>query len=601
MEQKTTQRRLIRTVRRTKLQSRLLVTCLLMSLVPVLIVGLYAYNVYTNSINRHLGQSAEQTVKLLDTAMVSELEKYTTPISAISVTDTVQDILSTPAEERSVGDGSVTQAIKQQVLDNPAQSPYMRTILVFDKDRNVLYDRGFDYVTPERMGEIIDGIDAASPRDSLQYLPSNRPTDTLILGRKIYRFARSNEPIGYILFYIDEGLISNHVFSDISFGPDSNILLIDSNGTVLSSKDRALMGQSLNGTDGLYGKITEAAARGETTFNTRINGMQHLVVFSHNSSFNSYFVATIPQTYITGETRHITAGLALVAVGTILVGLIVTVVVYLSIVQPIRRIMAFCSDAAKGSRDGKLEDDSPDELGILARAVDTFVQENQELADKSKRDERKKRDLELERLQYQINPHFLFNTLNTLKWVAVINEVPVLEEGISSLSQLLQSTLMQKDETISIGEEIENLKHYFAIQKIRYADCFTVEYRVDESLLAHKVPRFILQPLAENAILHGMREGGQCIHIIIDCHRMPNGDISLTVEDDGLGFEAAAVREMQKERFSGIGLSNVHERIRLHFGKPYGLQIESRLNTGTVCRIVLPGTEQVREGGGEDV
>lgn len=118
-------------------------------------------------------------------------------------------------------------------------------------------------------------------------------------------------------------------------------------------------------------------------------------------------------------------------------------------------------------------------------------------------------------LQSQINPHFLFNTLNTLKWIAVINQVPALSDGISSLSDLLRNTILNKEEKIPIKEEMNNINNYVAIQKIRYGNNFVIEYHLDETLLNHRIPKFILQPMVENSIIHGSYDNGHKITIEI--------------------------------------------------------------------------------------
>ncbi|NLD59787.1 MAG: sensor histidine kinase [Clostridiales bacterium] len=577
----------MRALRKTRLQNRLLAVCLLLSLIPVLVVGLFAYRVYTTSINRNLAGSAEQAVRLLNTTVASELGKFAAYINTISVSDTVQTILLRPESERILPDGSVALAIKQRVQEVPAQSRYLKNIRVVDRSGNVLYDLGFDDIPRSQFDEVLKGVEAASPNDSLQYVRTYRGVDALVLGRKIHQFARPRLHIGYILVYIQESLLSQSVYGGIDFGPGSNILLMDGRGRVLSSRENSLLGASFGGEGALLSAVEAARQSGLAELRAELGGEKHLVVFDYNRDLDTYFLATIPESVVTQETSRITERLALVAAVTAVMSLLVAILIYRSIVGPVRRVMRFCEEATQAKTEGHILDESPDELGYLARAIDRFVHEIQRLLHKSKQDERRKRALELEMLQYQINPHFLFNTLNTLKWVAVMNEVPVLSEGISSLSQLLQSTLLGTEEAVPLREELENVRHYISIQKIRFADSFSVDYAVDESLLCVPVPRFILQPLVENAIIHGAREDGRSVRITIGGERTSSGDIELTVRDDGQGFKAVDVQKKAREGFSGIGLSNVHERIRLGYGEPYGLAIESEIGAGTLCTITL--------------
>ena len=574
-------------LRRVRLQPRLLVSYLFLSLVPVLVVGAFAYNVYTRSIERNLAQSAEQAVKMLNATVVSELEKYASYINSISVSETVQTVLQRPESARVPLEGSVALAIKQRVQELPVQSVYLKNIRIVDSSGKVIYDQRYNDIPDMDFPSILETLDAASPQDSLQFVKTYRGVNNLVLGRKIYAFARPSVHIGYILIYIDETLLSGTIFPDIRFG-ESNILLMNGSGIVLSSQNKELLGANLLEGDGFYGLLQAAAKRGESNFSTEIGGAPHLVIFDYSPAIDTYFIATIPDEFITGETGSITQRLIFVAALMILISFGIAMLIYRSITLPIRRIVRFCSEATEDKITRHIDDQSPDELGFLTLTVDRFVHQIQGLLHKSKLDGRRKRELELEMLQYQINPHFLFNTLNTLRWVAVLNEVPVLSEGISSLAQLLQSTLLEKDEMIPLSEELENVKHYVSIQRIRYGDSFQFDCRVEDALESVLVPRFILQPLVENAILHGAWGNGRSIRITVSAESFNDSDMLLAVVDDGQGFDPQDMTRPIKERFSGIGLPNVHERLTLTFGAPYGLTVESTPGEGTVCRILLP-------------
>jgi two-component system sensor histidine kinase YesM len=272
--------------------------------------------------------------------------------------------------------------------------------------------------------------------------------------------------------------------------------------------------------------------------------------------------------------------------------------IYRSVASPINRIMTKCRSTPQTGE--PLGDESLDELGFLSRAIDQYTADLEAMTQMRVVDQRRKRELELEALQYQVNPHFLFNTLGTLKWVAIINDAPpVISKGITSLSELLRSVLLSKDEMIPIREELENLAHYFMIQRIRYAECFEVVNEIDLTAEENKIPRFILQPLAENAILHGSEGGTRQIVITVRCARTPEG-VLLEILDNGNGFDPSAVRNNHDEKFSGIGLSNVDERLKLYFGDRHGLDIRSRPGEGTVCRLLIPDRPDM-EGDADDV
>lgn len=282
--------------------------------------------------------------------------------------------------------------------------------------------------------------------------------------------------------------------------------------------------------------------------------------------------------------------LALLMIG---VALTMTLYTYMSISQPIDHMIHTCQAISDGNLEMRIQDHANDELSYLSDNIDGMVTEIQLLLEQRQLDEAKKRDLELRMLQYQINPHFLFNTLNTLRLVAQMNQDKVVSEGICSLSELLKNTLLNDREFITIQEEIDNLKHYFSIQAIRYAGSFHVNYELEDGLSGYLLPKLILQPLAENSVLHGSYNDGTIMEIHVSCKR-DGKDILLEIRDEGKGFDMNDKNTCPKG-LGGIGNRNVNDRIHLYFSNDYGLNIVSRPGHGTCCTIRIPALDSDSE------
>lgn len=307
----------------------------------------------------------------------------------------------------------------------------------------------------------------------------------------------------------------------------------------------------------------------------------------------SYLISTVLPliliylyTYFLYGSTELTGQILVVALLMMGIALTMTLYTYMSISHPIQYMIRTCQDISEGDLETRIQDHANDELAYLSDTIDGMVTEIQLLLEQHQQSEAKKRDLELKMLQYQINPHFLFNTLNTLRLVAQMNQDRIVSEGIRSLSELLKNTLINDQEFITIQEEIDNLKHYFSIQAIRYAGSFHVNYHISEELSAYLLPKLILQPLAENSVLHGSYNDGSIMEIYISC-RWEGKDILLEVRDEGKGFDihdkAAAPKGL-----GGIGSRNVNDRIHLYFSDDYGLTVTSQPGEGTCCRILIP-------------
>lgn len=247
--------------------------------------------------------------------------------------------------------------------------------------------------------------------------------------------------------------------------------------------------------------------------------------------------------------------------------------------------------------------ESQDEIGILTRTFQDMLGEINVLIEKIKNKEREENELKFEMLLAQINPHFLFNTLNSIKWMSVVAHTDNITATITSLGRLLEISMNKVNDILPVKEELTNIKSYIQIQQIRYPGQFEVKYDIDETMLLCPTPKLILQPLVENSILHNI-EHREFLTIRITGRRK-NGLLEFTVLDNGCGIPADKLESiMQPNReprsgrvFNGIGVYNVHERIRLIYGNEYGLKYESDGSTYTKAVISFPDTSETGEKG----
>lgn len=231
-----------------------------------------------------------------------------------------------------------------------------------------------------------------------------------------------------------------------------------------------------------------------------------------------------------------------------------------------------------------------DEVGILERSFHVMKDNISVLIAENQIKERKKQAAELKALQAQIRPHFLFNTLNAVRWAALNNNPQKAATMVLLLSKLLKMTLVKGDEMIPLALEIENLQSYAEIFRLRHGTQFELTCTLDREILQYKIPRLLLQPLVENAIIHGfanLKAGGQ----ITISNLKKDGLLILLIRDNGKGIAAATPSDPTATgdlKFSGMGISNVAERIKLYYGDAYGLIINSLPGVGTTIEVTLP-------------
>ncbi|MGG1520047.1 sensor histidine kinase [Paenibacillus oryzisoli] len=275
--------------------------------------------------------------------------------------------------------------------------------------------------------------------------------------------------------------------------------------------------------------------------------------------------------------------------------LVISALISARISQPIKRLRKSMEMVEKGHFDTYIHVRGADEVEQLSRRFNLMVSRVRELMDQSIREQETKRKNELEVLQSQINPHFLYNTLNSVVRMVGSDRKEEVVTTITSLSKFFRISLSKGKTVITIGEEIEHIRNYLIIQKMRYKDKFNYEIDVPESLLTYRTPKLILQPFVENALYHGIEYMADTGHIVVAVAQ-EGETIVMQVRDNGVGMSEDTLKslltgQVKSKDGSGVGLRNVHERIQLIYGRGYGVSIASELEEGTTVTIRIPALE----------
>ncbi|WMC94255.1 sensor histidine kinase [Kineothrix sp. MB12-C1] len=284
--------------------------------------------------------------------------------------------------------------------------------------------------------------------------------------------------------------------------------------------------------------------------------------------------------------------LIVVIIGAVIVGFAIS----RSVVDPIVELCKTTEEVARGNFDVRVEVNSSDETAILAESFNRMISEMGELVEGIKQEQLNLRDAELKLLQAQINPHFLYNTLDTIMWMAEAGQKEEVVDLVSSLSGFFRTTLSKGRDFISVGEEVSHIQSYLEIQKFRYRDI--MDYEIDIPIHMHRYPilKLTLQPLVENALYHGIKNkrGKGTIKVSGECK---DDMLIFTIRDDGIGMTKEQLMELHSnikkeqgddEIAAGFGLANVNERIRLNYGKEYGLIFSSIYGQGTSVSVTIP-------------
>lgn len=284
----------------------------------------------------------------------------------------------------------------------------------------------------------------------------------------------------------------------------------------------------------------------------------------------------------------------------LIMSILISILFSSSVVKPIRVLQKLMAKVEDGNLNSYYKITGNDEIAQLGKSFNNMLTKINDLINKVYTEQNKKRKAEFQALQSQIKPHFLYNTLDTIQWKAIeVNDFEV-ADMITALSNLFRISISKGKEIITLGEEIDHIKSYLLIQKIRYEDILEYTILFDESLNKCKVLKLLIQPIVENAIYHGIKNKRSKGLIEISIFKEKN-DICITVKDDGIGIKAeelkiinSQLQEIRKENNNvGFGLFNVNERIKLSYGTSYGVKISSIFGNGTEVIIKIPIVNEV--------
>ncbi|QUH27709.1 sensor histidine kinase [Vallitalea guaymasensis] len=408
---------------------------------------------------------------------------------------------------------------------------------------------------------------------------------------------RYNENIGTIYLFLDVNSIVGNTEKILSKQTNTNLYLIDRNGKIFLSNDNRV------------DENVEELNLGEETFLDKVNDERYIVGMAKLPYIDGKIVSRIPKNELLYDISVIRNRQIMIIIIAFLILAIPFSITIRNIIRPLRKFKIFTAKINSGNMKGlksKIDLGGYSEMVSVSHEFNSMMEEVNSLTHRLLNTSSKLYEAELETkqaelayLRSQINPHFLYNTLESIKGIAADNEVPEIINMTKALGKVFKYSAKGLD-TVLLEEEVKVVKSYIYIQLIRFENRFSVTYNISDEALLCNVPKMILQPIVENSIFYGLeplREKGE---LTIDAKIDSEDNLIIVVEDNGKGMDDVSLTNIRKqldnddsstlwENTRSIGLSNVNNRIRLRYGKGYGLTIDSEDDKGTKVTYKLPG------------
>ncbi|MFC5651070.1 sensor histidine kinase [Paenibacillus solisilvae] len=581
-------------------KQKLIITYVVFIVLPLSVLGFGAYYLYSQAMENKLSDFAEQVAVSTSSnieSYIQELEKFTLQPY---YNRGLQDLLTLEQPSNPSSELEKKETIEKNFSFWQSQRDSVQGIYYFDLPGTAhpqIYNQG--YLPPSLTVEMMPWYkDFSASDENVNFLSLHKPLSAYLndsnvvqpvfsLVRKIYKSTTLMEYAGY--FEVDFKLDDiKKIMDSVNLGKNGSFFIMDGNHQIVYANDAI--------DDQLLANLPTLSKDKQGMQRLTIGNRKNIVVYSKVGNYGWTVVGDVPVVQIVSGNSGVRNSMIILGLVCISIAILLSTLSSIQITKPIYRLIALIKRVEM--EDFQIEYANPprNEIGHLIRSIIRMSRRLDETVRNLYQAEIFRKESELQALKSQINPHFLFNTLETIKMNAEIDEADSTVEMITSLGKLVKSSISRGNDFITFREEQDYLKSYFHIQENRYATRFDMAVDVEEELLDFYLPKLLIQPLIENAFYHGLelKQGKGKLAVTI---RSEHDTVIVQVSDDGLGITQERLMQLNQQfrssmsgvaRSSSIGLANVYARIQLYFGGSYTMTINSEPGAGTEIRLVLP-------------
>jgi two-component system sensor histidine kinase YesM len=559
----------------------LFLSFLFISLTLIALTG-FAYQYYIREVvykenNRMLRYVAEQTTHNVEMRLQLYMKLSTIPLTDQNFLQTVRDI---SPKTSAASYGFIKNYLDAMLFSNNTSLAH---IAIYTRNGNLKKDGDVtQWLGDELLADVYEPLRLKT--DNMFWKGTwkdDRGQKVFALYRRIPATSPSNRTLLEIQIY------ETDLFSLIFEGkPQYQLYIVSDTGTVMSSTNRSLLGKNVAGMtepDVRYLSIAPGIA------NLKVGQAEYAVAKTKTTNGWSV-VAVVELTQLYKELKDVDKKTTIVSVVAVALALLLTLFLSNRLNRRVVMLNKKIQYIRRGEFDREVRIPGHDEFTMLSEAMDATRMDLKSLIAQIKAEGEQRRQAEMDALRSQINAHFIFNTLSGIRRMALHRDMGNVAESIGVLSSFLRISLTSKRDFITVEKELEHLRSYFYLQKMRYAEDIDVRIDADEDTLRLYTVRLILQPMVENAIFHGRRADGSVLHIAVRSY-LSNNRLVFEIEDDGAGMDRERLISVQQGAFAtgkGYGISNVVRRIRLCCGEAYGVSIDSQVMKGTKVTIAQP-------------
>ncbi len=572
---------------------KLLASYLLLTLIPVGLISFFSFKASEQIVNEQVSQSNNHTLIQIEKNIESLIDQMIAEVNIYNQNSELEPYLKTT-------DSGLVNHLKNIVFVETRMLKYSLTAPQLQQEAILIGKNGTVYTNPP--GQIFITMENVSKYDWYQKMLHN-PERIVWLNTHPSFFQSQKEPVftaikslqgsffnhsyGILILSVKESCLYDIYKETIDKG--NQIFIMDSKGSVISNSFRGNQEPKVKSD-----KFLELIRNQRRDYQIlSFKATKYLCSYKKIEKMDWYIISTIPLSILTKDIQSLKIKILLISLLCVTCLTVAAIAISRRISLPLIKLCNRVKSAHLSKSDILKESPLRDEISLLTTEYDNIIEELENTINHLINEQEQKRKAELHALQMQVNPHFLYNTLNSIKCLVWTGKTELIEPTINALIRLLEQTINKGSELIPIEEELNNIRNYLYIQEIRTGNPIAVQYRIESELTHYKIPKLLLQPIIENAIFHGIEPKNIKGNITIFISSIEEW-IQIEIIDNGVGMDDATIKRLSTSglkptnRFNGIGVQNVAERLKLHFGQEYGVNIQSEIGIGTSVTLSLP-------------
>jgi two-component system sensor histidine kinase YesM len=576
-----------------RLKTKLIITYILLTVIPLAILGYIIYFQNTKAIEEQVGEYVPRLLNQANKNIESEItELGNLPNLIYNSSDVMSILRTTPYDDRAslLEDQFTVESFLSRSYLGSNNANILGAFLL-STNRSFISTRvpyeGFDFsdhTFPYGEAHDLGGDTKILLPSQVNLSFEGNPPFILLVKEIVDLDNRKN--LGTLFLAVKITFIEE-ILEDLDEEEKATMWLMDRQGQIIYHPEQNKIGS--------YFKEVIHYPLLNGSFRTNIE--KERMLFSINQSEKQHWILvhSIPINYLTEGTDVVKTVAIIIFIILVIITTFISIVVASSVTKPINILGKIMKDVEHGNLHVKIPIHSKDEVGELASSFQSMISRIRKLIKKNYHIELRQKDAELYALQSQINPHFMYNTLETIGAAIEDGESELVVDMVAILGRMLRYSLSNKDKIVPISKEILHIEDYLTLQKFRFEERISFQLLHDKNQEDYMTPKFILQPIVENSIKYGMKSRKSLV-LEIDVIHEADHSILFVIRDNGSGIETERLEELKQllrkdpiiNRDSGFGVTNVHARIVMMYGSEYGITIDSKVEEGTEVKIRIP-------------